>query len=594
MFYKTSTALATCVGLLLTAASAPTSATQLQDGLITYWPLNEGSGTTAGDAAPGGGVTDNGELRNSPTWSSGKFGGGLQFNGVDQDVLIPNSTDMDVNTSGLTLSVWVKLDQVPDDIVTSFSGIYDSAPDNYVMYLDRGNNELRFKATTAGGGAERPGIPAKMLDTTEWHHVMGVFDGVEASNSIYFDGQLVDRHSAVSLLDVVRSGQIASIGGQPAVDAPFAPTSLFQGQVSDVAVWNRSLGVAEAQYLYNGGVGNAVGAANPDISPAAGVSPVQPTAQPVIYYNFNGNLDNHGTGGAALNATLQDAAGRNDSLYSSTTFGQGVDLSENPVATPVSETEPGDYLSVEYTLSDSGTIAMQASITELYNFQTLWANSSHPNDWEAWIYENGRFAARADRSSSQLNHDVFLFDDPLALHHYAYAWERDGDRMDAALYIDGVFQGQVNLPWRDPGTEFYIGGGPGNHLSKAVFDEVRIYNTALSEAELLYLSMNAPETTILTGDYNLDGVVDAADYTVWRDADGTSVVAGSGADGNGDGVVDSGDYLVWKTHYGESSGSAPGSAAIAPEPAALGLLLAASIGVLSRRGCSPRRALGGR
>jgi hypothetical protein len=49
---------------------------------------------------------------------------------------------------------------------------------------------------------------------------------------------------------------------------------------------------------------------------------------------------------------------------------------------------------------------------------------------------------------------------------------------------------------------------------------------------------------VLPGDYNLDGVVDALDYTVWRN--------GGEADGNADGVVDERDYAVWKSNYGSS------------------------------------------
>src|SRR5690606_2408964 len=125
---------------------------------------------------------------------------------------------------------------------------------NYVMYLDKGANELRFKATTSNGNFERPGVFARHLDTTSWHHVMGVFDGLKGSASIYFDGQLVDQASNASLLNgIVRAGQVASIGGQAGVDPPHNLANPFVGGVSDVAVWNRALGLAEAQYLYNNG-----------------------------------------------------------------------------------------------------------------------------------------------------------------------------------------------------------------------------------------------------------------------------------------------------------------------------------------------------
>jgi Calx-beta domain len=53
------------------------------------------------------------------------------------------------------------------------------------------------------------------------------------------------------------------------------------------------------------------------------------------------------------------------------------------------------------------------------------------------------------------------------------------------------------------------------------------------------------------GDYSGNGVVDAADYTVWRDRVGQIVSSFSGADGNGNGVIDSGDYNVWKAQFGK-------------------------------------------
>ena len=56
----------------------------------------------------------------------------------------------------------------------------------------------------------------------------------------------------------------------------------------------------------------------------------------------------------------------------------------------------------------------------------------------------------------------------------------------------------------------------------------------------------------LTGDYNLNGVVDAADYVVWRKAQGTIVPPSSGADGDGNSIVDEHDYGIWRTNFGRT------------------------------------------
>lgn len=74
----------------------------------------------------------------------------------------------------------------------------------------------------------------------------------------------------------------------------------------------------------------------------------------------------------------------------------------------------------------------------------------------------------------------------------------------------------------------------------------------------------------LPGDYNDDGVVDTADYTVWRDNIGSS----DALSGNGDesgvsaGVVDMADYDLWKTSYGSIGAASIGGGTI-PEPSSL-------------------------
>lgn len=471
---------------------------QLHDGLISYWALNEGSGASAGDTAPNGAVADIGTLQNSPAWISGMFNAGLQFTGASanqQHVLIPNSADMDIGTKAVTVSTWVKLDALPSGIEGSYAAIFDSQLDNYALYLDKGANELRFKVTDNAGvsTSAHPGVPAALLDTTNWHHVMGVYDGNAGSVKMYFDGGLVDVASMPTVVGLVRTGQVSGIGAQPTTDAPHTPSNFYEGGVSDVALWNRALGAAEAQYLYNSGVGNAVGASNPDIAPLAPLTPTAPSAQPVIYYPFDGDLTNHGTGGAALDAVLHDAPGQNDNLFTNTSHGKGLDLRENP-DTP-STADNGDYLSVDYTLPEQGTIELRFTADKFYNYQTLWSNSVHGNAWESWIYDNGRLAARANEGSSNANLDYLLtLSGGLDTnHHIAFTWERDGAQLHSRLYVDGELKEQAIENWRDPGATFFLAGGLGvtggaNDLGSGVYDEFRIYDVALSDSEVLFRS----------------------------------------------------------------------------------------------------------
>jgi hypothetical protein len=65
----------------------------------------------------------------------------------------------------------------------------------------------------------------------------------------------------------------------------------------------------------------------------------------------------------------------------------------------------------------------------------------------------------------------------------------------------------------------------------------------------------------LPGDYNLNHVVDGADYVMWRKAKGsTASPIFSGSDGDGNGVVNDGDYTVLRKNFGNAMGTGAGAA----------------------------------
>jgi len=102
-----------------------------------------------------------------------------------------------------------------------------------------------------------------------------------------------------------------------------------------------------------------------------------------------------------------------------------------------------------------------------------------------------------------------------------------------------------------------------------------------------YLRAEPPSTTP-TGDYSNDGVVDAADYVVWRRTlNQPAIPSGSGADGNQNGTIDDGDYTHWRERFGNIVPGAGGGATAVPEPATgvlafIGLLFLHSIALRQR------------
>jgi hypothetical protein len=86
------------------------------------------------------------------------------------------------------------------------------------------------------------------------------------------------------------------------------------------------------------------------------------------------------------------------------------------------------------------------------------------------------------------------------------------------------------------------------------------------EIESIRVLQSAP--TVLQGDFNTDGVVDAADYVMWRNNLGTSNTLPGGI--SPPGTVTQADYAHWRAHFGETAGggASSGQAAAVPEPGA--------------------------
>ncbi len=148
----------------------------------------------------------------------------------------------------------------------------------------------------------------------------------------------------------------------------------------------------------------------------------------------------------------------------------------------------------------------------------------------------------------------------------------------SGLYINGT--GKLTIPGdRTETLTSYIENG--RIYSNGVTGNVNLFDIAVDSAG------NA------SGDYNDDGSVDAADYTVWRDNLGTSNVLPNDSIG---GTIGTAQYDLWRSNYGASSSfmttltavvpAAPLAASAAPEPSAM--LLAGVLG-LALSGFAGRR-----
>jgi hypothetical protein len=93
-------------------------------------------------------------------------------------------------------------------------------------------------------------------------------------------------------------------------------------------------------------------------------------------------------------------------------------------------------------------------------------------------------------------------------------------------------------------------------------------------------------TTVISGDYNGSGVVDLADYTVWRDnlgGDALAAFATGSRDPALSGPIGSDDYAFWNAQFRSTAAFKLGTRTPVPELSTIGIVLAGSaVMVLSR------------
>jgi hypothetical protein len=102
------------------------------------------------------------------------------------------------------------------------------------------------------------------------------------------------------------------------------------------------------------------------------------------------------------------------------------------------------------------------------------------------------------------------------------------------------------------------------------FRDTTDYDFAIDDFKVEIFGSNAVGG--VQGDYNNNGVVDMADYVLWRNGgplqnEGASL-----------GVNDAADYTFWRAHFGNTSGSGSGlGSGNVPEPTSVGLLVIGSL-----------------
>ena len=210
---------------------------ELANGLVGWWKMDEGSGSSTADASNNGNA---GTLVSGPTWVVGSDGSALTFNGTSQYIEMTNVVQP---TTAVSVSAWVKPSSVPEGL-QSIAGTWDDVSGDYRTYLlSLQSGTAAFYASSDGGGVPTA-VGTTMLESGIWYHLTGTFDGTNIR--IYVNGVL--EATTYSPGGIATNPYPFYIGGMNA--GGLGGRTYFPGVIDDVRLYTRALSAYEVQELH--------------------------------------------------------------------------------------------------------------------------------------------------------------------------------------------------------------------------------------------------------------------------------------------------------------------------------------------------------
>jgi hypothetical protein len=201
-------------------------------GLAAGYRFGEGTGTTTADAATNG---NTGTLVNGPTWTTaGKFGTGISFDGVDDNVRIADSASLHLAATG-TIEAYVSLRTLNRWNSVLAKGNTNSDPShNFALEVTNANRWVCI----LGSGAARIALQSTTAPVANrFYHVACTWDGTTVR--LYVDG-VQNASVAQSITPAANTSPlyIGQFGGN---------ADRLAGVIDEVRIYGRALSVGEIQ-----------------------------------------------------------------------------------------------------------------------------------------------------------------------------------------------------------------------------------------------------------------------------------------------------------------------------------------------------------
>jgi len=447
----------------------------LLTGLISYWKLNEASGTRV-DSAGSNNLTDN----NTVTRVLGKQSGAANFTSANSEYLsIASNDSLNVGGTSFTFVFWVNL---KDKAASNYAFIskYDQSLTNQLSYYTdfiQSTDRFRFIISPDGTSASQVAVSANTFGSPTagvWYFIICEYNAGTDTMSISVNNGTADTQSVTDTFSGTSPFEIGKAGNLNRYPNAY---------VDEVGFWKRLLTTEEKARLYNSGNG--------------------------ITYPFNSILDRL----VSYWAMEQTSGNRTDSNLAVTLVDNNTVTSGNGIirngaqftlanseylSTVTDDTVLFSFGDTDYTIAawvNLDTIATSQNIVSKYSSDTvrdyfLQYATSASDFFRFIVYDGGTTAIGSVSSAAGISTGVWYF---IVAYH-------DATNNLVGISINGATPTTAATTGTAASTAslFYAGGRQGGAALQYMngrADEVGVWRRVLSNAEIAYLYNNGKGKT---------------------------------------------------------------------------------------------------
>jgi len=218
-----------------------TTVRRLDPNLCLYLPFEEGTGTKTKDLSGWG---NHGTLVNGPTWTTGRAGKCLSFDGVDDYVDCGNSASLNM-TDEITIELWINRISYAmwNDLIShaTVTGESDSTGQSFRLEQWDTTNTLGF-VSNAGIPGVFPFTFSSGSGNGVWVHI-AITGGNGLYTKAYVNGELKVQSSTVG-------GKINLVGDGWYIGSRNTNKHFSNCLIDEVRIYNRALSASEIQDHY--------------------------------------------------------------------------------------------------------------------------------------------------------------------------------------------------------------------------------------------------------------------------------------------------------------------------------------------------------